>query len=90
MDSFAETSRESTSKFLLSVSLGHDEGLRSLESEIKLRVANSKSKRMHMKETRGRMEETDRNKWSRNMTVAKSRTQLDRYVHDKMNTGMYS
>lgn len=90
MDRFTESSRENTSNFLLSVSLGHEEGLRSLESEIKMRIALTKNKRKTTREAKEKIEAVQVDQWRQNMTISRSRKMLDLYVNEKQQRGNYT
>lgn len=90
MRRFEETSQANTSKFLMSVSLRHEEGVRSLEHEIKLRVAQMRYRNKTSRDDRRRNESKHLQDWKRNMDVSRSRKLLDEYVRDKQEQGSQS
>ena len=72
---------------ILSASLGHSGGLKSLENEIKSRVAQSRNKTRAARETKAMIEEQHKIDWKRNLDIAKYRKSLDTHVDEKKNRG---
>ena len=56
-----------TSKFLSTVSHDHEQGLKSLESEIKLRIARSRYDKKENQKTKEHAAKEQRKKWTANM-----------------------
>lgn len=89
MRKFEETSEANTAKFMMSVSLRHDEDVRSLQHEIKLRVAQMRHRDKSSRDGRSRTQSRHLEDWRRNMGVSRSRKLLDEYVKDKKEEGRH-
>ena len=89
MRKFEETSQANTAKFLMSVSLRHEEDVRSLEHEIKLRVAQMRHRDKSSRDDKSRTQSKRLQNWRHNMNISRSRKMLDEYVKDKKQEGRF-
>ena len=89
MRKFEETSQANTAKFMMSVSLRHEEDVRSLEHEIKLRVAQMRHRDKSSRDDRTRTQSRHLADWRFNMDISRTRKMLDEYVKDKRQQSMH-